>query len=217
MPLTVCLDIDGVLADLMGAWQEHYRFAFDADWSHDGSWDLHKGTCFPSTSHVFDYLSTVPGFWETLPLYPGVQGGVWHLLNAGHQVYLATNRTSARLQNATTEWVKSWWPARQQPRIEFVSSTKAHLPGQVMLEDNPVRINDLVITQWPVPVVMDRPWNRDVLPDERLMRVKNFMAEFVDLVDMVDVALSEDRDPLAAVRVFYGTKRDEKKGEGSDG
>lgn len=181
--MIVGLDIDNVLADFQGGWAARYEQAFDRKPTVLNTWDaLVDGTHFNTAAEFWAWADSVPGFWRDLPPVKGATGGVYDLLEAGHQLVLITNRhPETRLQ--TFDWVEKHWPLlrRGLPQINFVKhGEKGKIPAQIYVDDSPNELTALKAEK-PAVVRFKQPWNKDLEVPGLLTA-----ATWRDLVDLID-------------------------------
>jgi 5'(3')-deoxyribonucleotidase len=194
------LDMDGVLADLVGGVRAAYEEWFAEEYQHGGGWSLSQNTRFEDDGQLFRWLEGVPDFWESLPPTPGAMGGVWQLLRGNHQLVVITNR-SAWAQIGTRRWLEAHWPRTvpgaqnrvrpvDLPRVEFVAGDKSVIDCQIYVDDNPDRLKELKAAGRPVVYVFDQSWNKGA-PG---IRVRSW----ADLVKQIRAVAAPDEKEEAA-------------------
>jgi 5'(3')-deoxyribonucleotidase len=138
--LKIAVDIDGVLADQVGAvlkviekeyGQKYYKSDVDrAHWTFGGRelW-----------SEIGRLLAD-PEYTRSLPLIEGSQQGVKQLIH--HEVFVVTARRP-NAEEATKEWLKTHFPCLRD-YYHARTGTKHHVPSDVLIDDLDFNIVEFV-------------------------------------------------------------------------
>lgn len=157
----ILLDVDGVLADFtnalaselskMGHRHESGRIYNDDDLT---EWDLKA--CYPRSAHrAIEQVMNRPGFFASIPRYPGAQKFYKALRKRGEVIAVTT--VKGRAMQERYDWLIGLGFA--DPEIVLVDEHhhKAAVPGDAIIDD---RIETLEACPHKIRIVFDRPWNR---------------------------------------------------------
>lgn len=150
----VLVDMDGVLADLIGGIHEI-----------DGipklevtGWDF-----APYTGRDLDMIWEAmysEGFFRNLPLINNAKRGLMALRSAGHNVFICTTPLSTpHCAGEKIMWVKSVIGKGWKDRI-ILTKDKTMIVGDYLIDDKPI-ITGAITPQWE-HIIFDQPYNRNV-------------------------------------------------------
>jgi 5'(3')-deoxyribonucleotidase len=104
----ICIDMDGIVADLLTKWLRVYN----DEWNDDltiadiQTWETHDYVN-PDLGRGIYQLIERAGFFDDLAPISGAIEGVTKLVEAGHEVVLATAAASGDSARAKVEWVQT--------------------------------------------------------------------------------------------------------------
>jgi len=156
----VLTDADGVLFDFTGALCKELHKEGHGKWSDADltTWELKA--CFPPKSHsAIDRIMARPGFFASIPRYPGAQQFVKDLRKRG-DVSVVTVVTGRAMQERYEACLSLGF---QDHEIVLVDKheAKAAVTGDAIIDD---RIETLERCSHGVRIVFDRPWNQKSVP-----------------------------------------------------
>lgn len=152
----ILVDCDGVLADFTGALCKELHKEGHGKWddSHLTTWELKA--CFPPKSHLaIERIMSRPGFFASIPRYPGAQTFVKNLRKRG-DVSAVTVVTGKAMQERY-DWLLSLGFADHEIVLCSEHGQKAAVTGDAIIDD---RIETLERCSHRVRIVFDRPWNQ---------------------------------------------------------
>jgi 5'(3')-deoxyribonucleotidase len=182
--MRIGIDADNVLADFQAHWSNLYEQWFP--WSTLGdlsAWNaIVDSTHFGSKNQFWNWVDSVPGFWQSMPVEPGAQGAVYELKRAGHDLLVLTNRHE-RASVQTRFWVEEHLPLGSVSSIHHIPGDKSIVDCQLYIDDNPERLLELAAKR-PNVVIFDQPWNQEVETKPGLIRCKGWkeVLEYVDFL-----------------------------------
>lgn len=169
--LRIAFDLDSVLNRLDDVWAEWVRDTFDpefevAKWT---QWDLHK--CVPRAgTRVYEFLHH-EGVFRNLPVTPGAVECLKKLHDEGHELFIVTSTIPSTWEDKV-EWLRTYFPFIPKENM-IASSRKGLMRVDVLVDDGLHNFEEFQ----GVPIVFDRPWNR-----EGLRRLDGYRC--YDLVDL---------------------------------
>lgn len=190
-PLRIRVDVDGVLADLVGRLAEDAatygaRFTTD-DIKH---FDFAKSLT-PAAMKVVHMLMAKPGWCYDLPWYEGAVGFVRSLFELGAEVLFLTAPYdgSSSWAYERKAWLRQFFPDVKP--VSCPSKYKRYFAGDVLIEDNPGTCHDwLEENPDGFALLIDQPWNQPTADEfvhpqhEGLLRVYSY-EEAIWLIDHV--------------------------------
>jgi 5'(3')-deoxyribonucleotidase len=188
--LTIALDFDDVVADLVGNLCRSVNERFGTSHTHDDirGWDTGK---FLAKEH-FDWAWSGEAFqnkeWTlTIPPVDGANKGVDRLTQLGHELVIVSSNLT---EVPRYDWIRMWLAQWGFPRMEVITTGKGESKGAVAamlaadlaVDDAPHNIEDLA-PKVPKVILFDRPWNQEVPTGGRtnIKRVWNW-DQLVDVV-----------------------------------
>ena len=108
-----------------------------------------------------DIFMNTNNFFTELPPIDGAIEFVKELHNISDELYIASCPSgSARIAKEKFLWMKIWLPELVDNLV--LTSNKQILKGDCIIDDNPNHLK-----KFPgIPIVMDRPWNREPIENE---------------------------------------------------
>ena len=186
-PLTIGVDMDGILVDLMPTWLDWYH----ANLAHDDenvaiediTRDLHH--IVKAGKKVFDALNT-PGWFKDLPELPGAIAALKLLVEQGHHVVICTSPgNSVDAPSDKTRWIRRNAPFLDKTNM-IITHQKHLCCFDVLIDDDPKKIMKYKMT-WPKAKVMGIawPWNTDAPYDVRAEGWKDPAAAWGTMVSAI--------------------------------
>lgn len=180
--MLIGVDIDGVLADLMGGvqrWtevespQRSFAYSDVCDWGfptrHFGDdWHTILDTIW---AHWVEYIAPVE---IDLPAYQSLRR--LHRAGRPHKIAVITNEPPKRHQAMLgfLDWQKIPYDVLIMDGIP--QHTKLEYPLDVLVDDNPVLAEQAPLYPRKLVLLRDQPWNRGVAETENLRRVGSLKA-----------------------------------------
>jgi 5'(3')-deoxyribonucleotidase len=160
--------VDGVLADFTGALCNELHLEGHGTWCDEDltTWEL--TSCFPKKSHAaIERIMTRPGFYSSIPRYPGAQVFLKELRKRGDVSAVTT--VVGRAAQERYDWLCSLGFQDHEIVIVEKHETKASVMGDAIIDD---RIETLEKCNHYVRIVFDRPWNQKKVPG--IARAKDY-------------------------------------------
>lgn len=181
--LTVLIDMDDVIEDLLGAWVQalNTRFGTDVKAEDISSWEIKD--YFPSLTEeqVFEPLNDEE-FWRNVKPKPGAEKYIKEILNDGHEVYVVTASHPETISHKLNNVLFKYFPYLSYKDV-IITSHKQMIRGDILIDDSPV---NLVGGRYQ-GILMDMPHNRSFKAGRhKIFRAKDW-AEIYDIVDELSV------------------------------
>lgn len=142
MKKRICVDVDGVLADLIGSWINKYNNMYNDDLkpSDITSWDFHdKVKC---GKKIYSLLT--PDIFESLEVIEDSQR-VMEKLNQLYDVWIVTAAKKAEVIPAKSRWIKKHFGFIDKEQIVYVPR-KSICRAEWMVDDRPANLETFVGT-----------------------------------------------------------------------
>lgn len=149
--LVILVDMDGIIADLMGRLLGLYNLEFGTYYTHSQitNWNFDK--CVPNGKVLYKYMSS-PGLFKSLDPIPGAIEALRALKKAGHELHIATTPyIKGTCSQDKLDWVEQYLPFIGG-RNTILIRDKTMLKGDVLIDDKPDTIERYRAT-WPVSVI----------------------------------------------------------------
>lgn len=133
----IAVDVDDVVADLIGEWLRVYNYRYDDRLTADDitSWSISAQTTKCTTDELFAIIKE-PAFYEGVIPCPRARNGIYALLAAGYRVIYATSCTPGSEQ-AKNDWLVKWgFLTDENRRRDFVAVTDKSLVRADFLFDD---------------------------------------------------------------------------------
>jgi len=166
----ILVDMDGVLADLEGAFLTQYRAKFPQHFF----LPVEKRRQFYIHNEYPEELSEdirsiygAPGFFQHLPMIEGAKEGVLEMQDLGHEVFICTSIPN-RYKNSVTEkylWVAKNFGHEMTKKI-IMTKDKTLVHGDILIDDKPL-LKGVIVPSWE-HILYDAPYNQDVKEKRRM-------------------------------------------------
>lgn len=185
-PLTILVDLDDTLEDLLTAWVKalNEKFDRDVDPEHVHEWDVlnyYPGLTKGDIYSVLDWNN----FWKTVEPKPGAVEYLKRLIDDGHKVYIVTATYYMSIAAKMELVLFNYFPYIKWDQV-IIAQDKAMIDGDVIIDDgihNHLRRRRL-------NVLMDAPHNRHI--DAALLgikRVECFEEAYKAICDLANASL----------------------------
>ena len=161
--LTILVDIDGVVADMLPAWllRIYEKTGVLASIDDVTTWEMSAPPLSEvSRDSMLDILNE-PGFNLGLPVFTGADVYLKQLHEAGHKIYFVTARWGPVIMPETLSWMRKHFPWLQPEKHLCFIHDKSLLAGDVLVDD---RMDNLVAYRAAHPradlIAIDYPYNR---------------------------------------------------------
>jgi 5'(3')-deoxyribonucleotidase len=183
--LTVLVDVDDVVADLVPAWLADYNRAYSDILTPEDikSWDMTDWVSGECGAKIYEFLNDHTIYDRIVPV-PGAHMGVTRLRAMGHRVVFVTSASALNTGLKLTWLIKHGFLTGQPwAQHDFVAAHDKYLVrGDVIIDD---RIEN--VTQFPGgKIIFDRPWNRSLEMTGLGHRMRSWVEADV-IVDMVQM------------------------------
>lgn len=160
MSLTILLDCDGVLSDLVGkvCYELTYAFGKRRHPSEITEFEFAK-TLNAEEIRFVDYLASEDGFCGGLEWYPGARPFLRSVLKLGEVLVVTSPWKSRSWDRERREWLEPHIPPHDV--LSVASARKPYVRGDVLVEDNLDTAE-----RWAAAnpggraLVLNRPWNQ---------------------------------------------------------
>lgn len=156
-PLSICIDMDGVLADINTPWLDYLNKEFDENLTREDikDWSIHQFCKNATPKEVYRWLSQHCDFGTLEPIKDAIHG--MEMLRAqGHQLTIVTacqyGHTGKR------HWLKTHLPWLDLKSQLIFAHDKQRVTGDILLDDSPGNIKSWTLTGRR-GVIFDQPWN----------------------------------------------------------
>lgn len=194
--LTIAIDMDDVLADLVPKWLSVYNKEWDDNLVKEDllEWDITKFVKPECGDKIYEIIMR-DGFYADLDIISGAQEGVKALQEMDYNICIA----SASPKSAYTDkhnWIKKHFPTINTDNIIFTKN-KSLVKADLLLDDGIHNLESFTGFK----VLFTNPWNKT---EERFVRMSEW-GEFVSLTSRIksvwDV-VKEDEFPYAMKHLF---------------
>jgi len=183
--LRIALDVDGVLADTMRLWLRLWNRRSSQSLSYEElvEWDFWKRLGI-SGEEFMELMKEAWRMWRELPpTEPNLSEKVSRLRSLG-RVDIVTARPR-EVEKYTLRWLE----AHRIPYDGYVlmrsSRVKATLDYDVFIDDSPLMVDGCAMRA-SLLLLYDRPWNRGILEDAHVKRIKNLNEAYQVLKEMLN-------------------------------
>ena len=179
--LVICVDIDGVLNDLMEKTITRYNKRYDtrlslADFT---DYDIFKDLPYDD-AEKFIALWQEEDLWNSLEPRKGSQRGVKKLVDDGHEVYFAT-ATHPKNFAWKVEWLQHYFGMVQTKNIICICN-KGLLNCDVLIDDY---AENLLANKLCHRILFDCCWNQGVYDDAHLLTRVHDWDEIIEVVNKI--------------------------------
>lgn len=186
MKKRILVDLDGICADLLGAWLDrlnanHGRSFTKAEVT---NWNIAKA--LGMAKEEVDAVLDEPGLFRCLPVIPGAPTALEVLQSRGHEVFIVTAPTHSPACVADkVAWARENLPI--DPQHIVVTGKKFLVKGDVLIDDAPHQANRYS-QHWPQAAIMTiaYPYNIDAASfTHRAEGWENPRQAWTDIVEMI--------------------------------
>ena len=202
--LTVLVDMDDTIEDLLGAWVSalNEQYGLDVDKNTITDWDI--AAFFPMLTKLQVFAPIYSdNFWKTVRPIEGAADALRQLIADGHTVYIVTNSSYETLSAKMTDVLFKFSPFIKWKDV-IITGHKQLIRGDVLVDDG---VHNLEGGDY-LKILMDSPHNRSYNAEEHGMhRVTNW-GDAYDLITrhaiLSDLGREEDLHSQMNV-VLYST------------
>ncbi len=154
--LTVLVDMDDTIEDLLGAWVEYLNktHGTNVDPNDVTDWDVAK--FFPTLTKPQVFAPTYSDdFWRTVKPIDGAADVLQQLISEGHTVYIVTSSFHETLSVKMTDVLFKYFPFFKWEDV-IITSHKQLIRGDVLVDDG---VHNLEGGDY-MKILMDAPHNR---------------------------------------------------------
>lgn len=181
--MRVYFDMDGVLVDLMAGWMPYLNEVTGKNLTYKDvdMWGIEEVYGIPFSEAQIPLHQ--PGFWESLPPYPGAVEYVLSLHSRGYQIYIATTP----FPSDNCAWEKKLWVEEHLPFLHYSRLVLVHdkhiLQGDALIDDKPENLDGFMGKR----ILFNQPWNVNLngkLKEHMFLRVDTWRDITVRLMDI---------------------------------
>lgn len=155
--LTILIDMDDTLEDLLGAWVSYLNSQYGTNVHKEDvrQWDI--SVAFPSLSKTQAYEPILlDDFWKTVKLKDGAVEIVQKLIDDGHRIYVVTASAYETLRTKMEDVLFRYFPFLSWGDV-IIASCKQMIKGDILIDDG---VHNLLGGEY-TGVLMDSPHNAD--------------------------------------------------------
>lgn len=154
--LTVLVDMDDTIEDLLGAWVSALNQQYGLEVNKDSvtDWDVTKAFPKLTKPQVFAPLYS-EGFWKTVKPIDGAADALQRLINDGHTLYVVTSSFHENLSAKMTNVLFKYFPFFRWEDV-IITDHKQLVKGDVLVDDG---VHNLEGGDY-LKILMDAPHNR---------------------------------------------------------
>lgn len=191
---TILVDMDEVLADLLGPWLNMYNQDYDDNLTQDQilNWNIFSFTKPECGKKFYNYLKT-PGMFRHLPVRPYAKEMIQGFIDNDFRVlivsdspsgyaycdYIEDNQKICNPADDKRKWLAEHFPMIPSENIVFTSQ-KWFIKGDVLIDDKPSTYLEFLERNRNA-ILVDQPFNRDVMTDYRAYDLKEALNKVYDL------------------------------------
>jgi 5'-nucleotidase len=160
--MIVCVDVDGVCADLLPAWLQKYNSDYDDNLTPEDitEWNLHPFVKPECGEKIYKYLHD-SDLYLSVQTIPGALRGVQMLRELNHRVIFLTACVGAEMAAAKIDWMFDHG-FLHTPRYFgmsdlIIAKEKRLIRADVLVDDYPENLREF----WGEKILFDAPYNKD--------------------------------------------------------
>jgi len=165
--MTIFIDLDGVIADLVTPWCEYLRRELGVDIAHEtvNRYDLTQAVIEieprlcelrrGDVKKIVNRFLDTPGVFSMLEPYPLARETVLSMVDIGHDVRIASSPWKPWSAGEKIEWVRRRISTKI-PVILLHDKNILSATGGILIDDCPKHVDPWGRRGW----LMDRPWNQ---------------------------------------------------------
>lgn len=179
--MTILVDMDDVIEDLLGSWLEtlNDKYSLSVHKSDVKDWDMAKAYPNLSPEQIFEPLHS-KSFWETVRPIEGAAEYIQRLINDGHEVYIVTATHYTTLKTKFNCIIKKYFPFISYKNI-IVAYKKQMIIGDVLIDDYPINL----IGGGYKGLLFDAPYNHGIDAEKYdLIRVNSWKEIYDEICNM---------------------------------
>ena len=164
--LTILVDMDDVLEDLLGAWVSYLNHKYGTKTKPDdvSDWDISRFFPTLNQSQIYEPLY-MDSFWYGVKPKSGASDALQKLIGAGHKVYVVTSSSHETLSTKMTAVLFKYFPFLTWGDV-IITSNKQLIRGDVLVDDG---VHNLVDGKY-AKILFDAPHNRNYNAEANGMR-----------------------------------------------
>lgn len=158
-PLTILVDLDGTVVDLMSVWLDCYNaeMAEDDEEVHIENVSTELSKCCRAGKRVYEFLNR-DGWFRHLPELDGAVDAVKELHDQGHRIIICTSPgQSVYAPSDKFAWVQDHMPFLKLPNDLIIAHDKHLICADVLIDDNPRKAGPFR-KAWPASKVVGIAW-----------------------------------------------------------
>lgn len=169
--LTILVDMDDTIEDLLGAWSKALNDMFGTDVRVEDIWDWDLRVAYPSLTdeQIFSVLNE-NWFWKSVKPLPHAATYLKRLIDDGHEVYIVSSSGYLTIKDKMEEVLFKYFPFIDWNHV-IITSNKRMIRGDVLVDDG---IHNHIGGDY-LKILMDAPHNRFInATGNGLIRVKSW-------------------------------------------
>lgn len=183
--MRILIDMDNVVANLTKKWLDLYNLQHNDNVlpEHLLTWQIEEHAKKCPIDELHNIIGT-PGFFSDLEVIPDAIEVSKRLKNAGHELYFVT---ATPYNNSTGSFDKNNWIETYFPHIGKKHVIHTHIKhiinGDLLFDDGPENI----INFPGIKVVMDAPYNRNLIADYRTNNWLDFEKIIIEIMNKSNI------------------------------
>lgn len=135
--MTILVDMDDVLEQLVSAWCEYINEKFGTSASYDDVRDWNMALAFPTLTREQVYSPELDDdFWNIVMPMPGADEAMRKMIADGHEVYVVTASYYQTLKAKLERVLFRYFPYIDWKHV-IITSNKSMIRGDVLIDDGP--------------------------------------------------------------------------------
>ena len=176
--ITIALDLDSVLADVMQIWLEEYNTIFNTKIKKRdiSDWHIHNILSISKQQITDLFIMVWQKRWQDIPPTSNdLSDVIIQLQDKGFRISIITKR-----ERVTMPFVAHWLDLNNIPFNDIVfifdDVSKSHFPFFLLVDDSPINAMEVVTPKQ--IIIFDQPWNKSLASYTRISKLN----ELIDLV-----------------------------------
>ncbi len=176
--ITIALDLDSVLADVMQIWLEEYNAIFNTKIKKRdiSDWHIHNILSISKQQITDLFIMVWKKRWQDIPPTSNDLSDVINQLqDKDFRISIITKR-----ERVTMSFVAHWLDLNNIPFNDIVfifdDVSKSHFPFFLLVDDSPINAKEIITPKQ--IIIFDQPWNKSLTSYTRISKLN----ELIDLV-----------------------------------
>lgn len=170
-PLTILVDMDGVLEDLVGTWVNVLNIIYGTNVRYEDikEWDMRKAFPELGDKQILEPLNN-KSFWKLIHPIPGAVEALQKFQSDGHKVVVVTASSYETIKDKMEDVLFKYFPFIKWSDV-IITEHKQMIKGDVLIDD---AVHNVVGGSY-IGVLVNAPYNQDFDAEaNNVFRVSNW-------------------------------------------